>query len=117
MQSKEEIENDNTYKISVPLIDSTELNNIDNYYEEIVDRFLKSFIKERELVIVQHIMQKQQDKIKQLETDKQKLIEEMLEDKKELMEELKYNFTKREAGLQLKLVDKYLKILKGENDE
>ena len=48
----------------------------------------------------------------QLESDKQKLIEKLAEDKIELTEELKYNVTKREARMQLKLVDKYLEILK-----
>lgn len=50
--------------------------------------------------------------IDQLESDKQKLIEKLAEDKIELTEELKYNVTKREARMQLKLVDKYLEILK-----
>lgn len=50
--------------------------------------------------------------IEQLESDKQKLIEKLEEDKIELTEELKYNVTKREARMQLKLVDKYLEILK-----
>ena len=53
--------------------------------------------------------------IDQLESDKQKLIEKLVEDKIELTEELKYNTTKRESRIQLKLVDKYLEILKGEN--
>lgn len=55
--------------------------------------------------------------INQLESDKQKLIDKLEEDKIELTEELKYNTTKRESRIQLKLVDKYLEILKGENDE
>lgn len=50
----------------------------------------------------------------QLESDKQKLIEKLVEDKIELTEELKYNTTKRESRIQLKLVDKYLEILKDE---
>ena len=52
--------------------------------------------------------------IDQLESDKQKLIEKLEEDKIELTEELKYNSTKREARMQLNLVNKYLEILKGE---
>ena len=52
------------------------------------------------------------DKIDQLESDKQKLIEKLVEDKIEITEELKYNITKREARMQLKLVDKYLEIFK-----
>ena len=54
-------------------------------------------------------------KLDQLESDKQKLIEKLVKDKVELTEELKYNATKRESRIQLKLVDKYLEIVKGEN--
>ena len=46
-----------------------------------------------------------------------KLIEKLLEDKKQLSEELRYDITKREARLQLQLVDKYLKFLEGEDNE
>lgn len=52
--------------------------------------------------------------IDQLESDQQKLIEKLEEDKIELIEELKYNITKREARMQLNLVNKYLEIVKGE---
>lgn len=52
--------------------------------------------------------------IDQLESDKQKLIEKLVKDKIELTEELKYNSTKREARMQLNLVNKYLEIVKGE---
>ena len=52
--------------------------------------------------------------IDQLESDKQKLIEKLAKDKIELTEELKYNSTKREARIQLNLVNKYLEIVKGE---
>lgn len=51
--------------------------------------------------------------IAKLESDKQKLIEKLAKDKIELTEELKYNSTKREARMQLNLVNKYLEILKG----
>lgn len=54
--------------------------------------------------------------IAQLETSKQKLIDKLLKDKQELTEELKYNITKREARLQLNLVDKYLEIMKEEKN-
>lgn len=52
--------------------------------------------------------------IKHLESREQKLIEKLEEDKIELIEELKYNITKREARMQLNLVNKYLEIVKGE---
>lgn len=55
-------------------------------------------------------------RFRELESREQKLMAKLIEDKKQLTEELKYNITKREARLQLQLVDKYLKILKGEDD-
>ena len=57
---------------------------------------------------------KYKDKADQLESREQKLIEKLEEDKKELTEELKYDTTKREARIQLNLIDKYLEILKKE---
>ena len=50
----------------------------------------------------------------QLESREQKLIEKLAEDKIELTEELKYDTTKREARIQLNLIDKYLEIFKKE---
>ena len=44
------------YKISVPLIDIEELTTIDNYYNEIVNEYLKKCLKEKEEIIVQRIM-------------------------------------------------------------
>ena len=44
-----------------------------------------------------------------------KVTDKLIEDKVKLTEELKYNITKREARLQLILVDKYLNIIEGEN--
>ena len=80
MLSKEEIKKDNTLKISMPLITDEEIRMIDNNFENIVKEFTKSFLKEKELVLAQYVMQKQQDKIDQLESDKQKLIEKLEKD-------------------------------------
>lgn len=55
--------------------------------------------------------------IKELEQKKSildKIENKLVEDKLKLIEELKYNITKREARLQLILVDKYLNIIEGE---
>mgnify|MGYP005775655911 CR=1 FL=1 len=55
------------------------------------------------------------EELEQRETILDKVTDKLIKDKKELMEELKYNITKREAQMQLILVDKYLKnILEGE---
>lgn len=80
MLSKEEIEKDNTFKISVPLITDEDIRRIDNNFETIVKEFTKSCVKEKDLVLTQYVMKNQQDKIDQLESDKQKLIEKLEED-------------------------------------
>lgn len=87
MLSKEEIEKDNTFKISIPMIIDDELRNIDNNFESIVKEFTKSYVKEKDLLIAQHIMKKQQDKIDKLESDKQKLVEQLKTVKQKVVEE------------------------------
>lgn len=79
MLSKEEIEKDNTFKISMPLITDEDIRKIDNNFENIVKEFTKSYVKEKDLVLAQYIMKKQQDKLDNLESDKQKLIEKLIE--------------------------------------
>ena len=107
MLSKEEIEKDNTFKISMPLITDEDIRKIDNNFENIVKEFTKSYVKEKDLVLAQYIMKKQQDKLDQLESDKQKLIEKLegvIQDDK--MSDREYQF-KRELALEI------LEILKG----
>lgn len=53
--------------------------------------------------------------VEYLESILDKVTDKLIEDKVKLTEELKYNITKREARLQLILVDKYLNIIEGEN--
>ena len=50
--------NDETisYKITIPLIDTEELQRIDNHYNELVDKFIKQFVKEKNMIIAQRIM-------------------------------------------------------------
>lgn len=111
MLSKEEIEN-NKLSVSIPLITDEETRQIDNNFDNVIEQFNKQIIHDKDLAMAQYIIQKQQDKIDQLESDKQKLIEKLVKDKIELTEELKYNITKREARMQLNLVNKYLEMLK-----
>lgn len=73
MLSKGEIEKDNTFKISMPLITDEDIRKIDNNFENIVKEFTKSYVKEKDLVLAQYIMKKQQDKIDQLESDNKNL--------------------------------------------
>lgn len=80
MLSKEEIENNNTFKISVPLITEQELTTIDNNFESFVNKITESVIKEKDLAIAQYIIKKQKYKIDQLEINNQKLIEKLEKD-------------------------------------
>ena len=54
--------------------------------------------------------------LEQKESILDKVTYKLIEDKVKLTEELKYNITKREARLQLILVDKYLNIIEGEKE-
>lgn len=54
------------YKISVPLINDEELRTIDNYYNEIVDEFVKESVKEKDDIITQRIMMNLRKENKQL---------------------------------------------------
>lgn len=51
--------------------------------------------------------------IKKQQAEEDKLLQYLLELKKLLTEELKYNCTKREANLQLEIVDSCLDIMRG----
>lgn len=110
MLSKEEIEKENTFKISMPLITDEDIRKIDNNFENIVKEFTKSYVKEKDLVLAQYIMKKQQDKLDKLESDTQKLIEKL--------EKIKYDleFDRRQNNYSyLYDIKEILSILKGES--
>ena len=122
MLSKEEIEKDNTFKISMPLITDEDIRKIDNNFENIVKEFTKSYVKEKDLVLAQYIMKKQQDKLDQLESDKQKLIEKLekkiryYEENDEILATSNDNYS--DGTVIKKIIDEFkeiLSILKGEN--
>ena len=54
------------YKFSMPLINDEELQRIDNYYNELVDEFLKKYVKEKDNIIAQRIMMNLKKENKQL---------------------------------------------------
>lgn len=95
--NKEEIEKAKRYFEDELHYEKTTYNCVNHYRQTIIDNHI---------VLYKYIQQ--------LESDKQKLIEKLAKDKIELTEELKYNITKREARMQLNLVNKYLEIVKGE---
>ena len=64
---KEEIEEDRGISINIPLLTQEEINGIDRNINEIINKFTKTVVKEKDLVIAQRIIQKQQEKIEKLE--------------------------------------------------
>ena len=54
---------DNAIKASIPLISEEELRIIDNNFGDIVNQFIKQFIKNKDIAIAQHIIQRQQAEI------------------------------------------------------
>ncbi len=79
--NKEEIEEDNrAIKISMPLLTEEEMLKIDNNFNEIVDKIKNQFIKEKDLVIAQYIINKQQNKLEQKETILDKVTDKLKED-------------------------------------
>ena len=66
MQNKE-IEKDNTFKMSIPLITNAELNAIDNNLNNLVNQITKQVIHDKDLLVAQHIIKRQKQYIEQLE--------------------------------------------------
>ena len=72
-------EEENTCKISIPLISDYEIRQIDNYFDDIVHQFTKQLVHDKDLAIAQHIIQKQQEEIELLKEQKQYVIDEYSE--------------------------------------
>lgn len=66
-----------SYKITMPLIDTEELQRIDNHYNELVDEFIKQFVKEKDMIIAQQIMMNLRKENKLLLEENQKLKEKI----------------------------------------
>ena len=60
-------------KISIPLIDDIELQKIDTFYNDIVSEYTKSFVKEKEQVIVQRLMMNLQQENSRLKEELEEL--------------------------------------------
>ena len=76
MLSKEEIEIDHTkdsFCVRIPLITEQELKRIDDNLDSITNELTKQIIHDKELAIAQHIIQKQKDKIDELEQENKNL--------------------------------------------
>ena len=60
-------------KISIPLIDDIELQRIDTFYNDIVSEYTKSFVEEKEKVIVQRLMMNLQQENSRLKEELEEL--------------------------------------------
>ena len=60
-------------KISIPLIDDIELQRINTFYNDIVSEYTKSFVKEKEQVIVQRLMMNLQQENSRLKEELEEL--------------------------------------------
>ena len=77
--NKEEIEKeDRELKISIPLLTQEEINGIDINMNEMIDQFTKMVIKEKDLIIAQYIIKRQQEKIEKLE-QKESILDKVTE--------------------------------------
>ena len=66
--NKELKEDDRAIKISMPLLTEKEMLEIDNNFNEIVNKIKNQFIEEKDLAIAQYIINKQQKELQQKET-------------------------------------------------
>lgn len=85
------LEEDNVFKISMPLISDLELNEIDNNMDTIINQFIKQLVKNKDLAIAQHIIQKQQEEIELLKDQQQYVIDEYgetIEKKDKIIDEM-----------------------------
>ena len=77
-----------SYKITMPLINDEELQRIDNNYNELVDEFIKQFVKEKDMIIAQRIMMNLRKENKQLLRENEKL-KEQLKQKEDIINKAK----------------------------
>ncbi len=77
-------EEENVYKAKIPLLTDQEIRDIDNCRNEIIDKFTKMFIHDKDLAIAQHIIKKQQEKIKMQEDNYEELSADISDIAKEL---------------------------------
>lgn len=83
--NKEGIEKDIKFTASIPILTQEEINGIDMNMNEIINQFTKMVVKEKDLVIAQHIIKKQEDKIKELE-QKESILDKVTDKLKEDIE-------------------------------
>lgn len=77
--NKEEIEKDIKFTASIPMLTQEEINGIDLNMNEIINQFTKIVVKEKDLVIAQYIVKRQEDKIKELQ-QKESILDKVTEE-------------------------------------
>lgn len=83
---KEGIEKDIKFTASIPMLTQEEINGIDINMNEIINQFTKMVVKEKDLVIAQYIIKKQEEKIKELE-QKESILDKVTEECRKQMKE------------------------------
>ena len=77
--NKEEIEKeDRELKISIPLLTQEDIDRIDINMDEMINQFTKMVVKEKDLIIAQYIIKRQQEKIEKLE-QKESILDKVTE--------------------------------------
>lgn len=91
------------YKITNMLVTDEDIENIDKNWQNIIDVYTKTLVREKDLVIAQYLMKKQQEEIKRLNNIIDNMQEELMTIYLNIME---YNedYAKREIK-KLKGVD------------
>lgn len=86
--NKEEIEKeDRELKISIPLLTQEDIDRIDINMDEMINQFTKMVVKEKDLIIAQYIIKRQQEKIEKLE-QKETILDKVTDKLKEIRREL-----------------------------
>lgn len=73
-------EEGDTFSVRVPILTDLEKEKIDNNIDDIVKKFTKALLQEKDMAIAQHIIRKQQEKIEQLEAKKKEVIDYLKEE-------------------------------------
>lgn len=104
-------EENHEFKISIPLITNQELENIDNMQSEFVEKISKAVIRDKELLIAQQIIKKQQEEIEKLKDNNKKLLRKLRNRVKEVKKLEKYSLYKTEFSNLNKQIEKKDKII------
>ena len=89
-------EEENICKISIPILSDYEIRQIDNNMDTLIEQFTRQIVHDKDLTIAQHIIQKQQEKIKKLQHKNENLLRKLRNRIKEVKKLSKYSLYKEE---------------------